>query len=71
MTILQQTKEKKTLLKSYIMFLKFCRSVDGIIDLAKEIQRLQIEIMILEQIRINKQIINNESYFIIKESKII
>jgi len=71
MTILQQTKEKKILLKSYIVFLNFCKSVDEIIDLAKEIQRLQIEIMILEQMRIKKQIINNEPYFVIKESKII
>jgi len=71
MTILQQTKEKKILLKSYIVFLNFCKSVDGIIDLAKEIQRLQIEIIILEQMRIKKQIIDNEPYFVIKESKII
>jgi hypothetical protein len=69
MTILQQTSEKKKLLKSYIKFLNFCKSVDGIIDLAKEIQRLQTEIIILEQIPIKKQLINNEPYFVIKKSK--
>jgi hypothetical protein len=69
MTILQQTSEKKKLLKLYINFLNFCKSVDGIINLAKEIQRLQTEIIILEQIPIKKQLINNEPYFVIKKSK--
>jgi hypothetical protein len=69
MTILQQTKEKKKLLKSYIKFLNFCNSVDGIIALAKEIQRLQTEIIILEQMPIKKQLINNEPYFVVKNSK--
>jgi hypothetical protein len=70
MTILEQTAEKKLLMKSYIRFLNHCRNVDDTFKISKEINRLSNEIINLELMPIKLQIINNEPYFITKKSKI-
>jgi hypothetical protein len=70
MTILEQTSEKKILLKSYIIFLNHSRNIDDTFKISKEINRLSNEIMNLELMPIKLQIIDNKPYFITKKSKI-